>query len=88
MFAGVKLCLLLLVLGFTFPHVLCLQEFSCACYVGYSGSRCEIDVDECLSSPCQNEAECVERSTRPDVNVEDAAGYECVCLPGFEGGYK
>lgn len=49
------------------PH--CSNEFPIA------GKTCEIDVNECISNPCQNNATC----------VDDVNGYICECLPGFKG---
>ena len=42
-----------------------------------SGVNCELEADECLSSPCQNGALCEDRF----------AEVECFCLPGFAGKY-
>lgn len=42
---------------------------------GFSGALCQLDVDECASTPCRNGAKCVDQ---PD-------GYECRCAEG-EGG--
>lgn len=40
-----------------------------------SGVDCEIDVDECESSPCRNKATCI-----------DLEGtFECKCTDGFQG---
>ena len=44
-------------------------------------TTCE-DNDECLSAPCQNNAQCAESNT--DASVEDDV-YECDCLPGWSG---
>ena len=55
-----------------------IAQYECACVDGYSGPMCEDDVNECLSSPCLNGAEC-----------RDLIGkYECNCLPGFTGMVK
>ena len=48
--------------------------YLCSCADGYEGINCEIDIDECLSSPCQR-GEC----------INDIAKYTCVCPPGFQG---
>ena len=32
----------------------------CFCPAGFTGARCEIDVDECASAPCYNGATCVD----------------------------
>ena len=34
-----------------------------------------LDINECASSPCQNEAEC----------NDEVDGYMCVCVQGFTG---
>ena len=36
---------------------------------------CEVDRDECLSEPCQNNGTCVDGSN----------GFRCNCLPGYTG---
>ena len=57
----------------------CLAEtessFSCLCIPGYTGTRCETDVNECTSNPCQNGATCIDQ-----VN-----GVLCECTAGWEG---
>ncbi|XP_022095362.1 uncharacterized protein LOC110981781 [Acanthaster planci] len=47
----------------------------CVCPAGYSGDNCEINVNECLSTPCQFGGEC-----RDVIN-----GYICLCSPGRGG---
>ena len=32
----------------------------CFCPAGFTGARCEINVDECASAPCYNGATCVD----------------------------
>lgn len=42
------------------------------------GAKCEIDIDECDSAPCQNGGLC-----------KDGMGdFECQCKPGFLGKLK
>ncbi|XP_041478166.1 sushi, von Willebrand factor type A, EGF and pentraxin domain-containing protein 1-like [Lytechinus variegatus] len=51
-------------------------NFQCICAPGFTGSNCEIDVDECaLYRPCLHSGTCLDR-----VN-----GYSCICLPGYTG---
>ncbi|XP_032426319.1 versican core protein [Xiphophorus hellerii] len=47
----------------------------CVCTPGFSGLRCETDVDECNSNPCLNGATCLDR-----VN-----SFTCLCLPSYTG---
>lgn len=47
----------------------------CNCPRGYSGDRCEILVDKCLSNPCRNGALCISLSL----------GYTCSCSYPWTG---
>ena len=47
----------------------------CFCPAGFTGERCEINVDECASQPCYNGGTC----------VDSPQGYRCECAPGFTG---
>lgn len=49
--------------------------FNSFCPAGFSGRRCEIDIDECASSPCYNGGICTDLPQ----------GYRCKCPPGFTG---
>ncbi len=49
--------------------------YACSCEDGWTGEHCDIDVDECVDSPCQNGAQCE--------NLD--GGFECVCVDGWEG---
>lgn len=50
-------------------------DFTCECAAGYTGPRCEEEIDECLTAVCPANSECVDA-----VN-----SYICVCNPGFKG---
>jgi hypothetical protein len=45
------------------------------CPLGFSGSRCEVDRDECAINPCLNGGQCIDRQN----------DFECRCPPGFVG---
>uniref|UniRef100_A0A8C2GDN5 Notch receptor 2 n=1 Tax=Cyprinus carpio TaxID=7962 RepID=A0A8C2GDN5_CYPCA len=47
----------------------------CMCQIGYMGSYCEDEVDECRSSPCRNGGTCVDYQS----------GYDCKCKAGYQG---
>nr|XP_043901328.1 protein delta homolog 2 [Solea senegalensis] len=48
---------------------------TCRCLVGFTGPRCETDVDDCLMMPCGNGATCVDGVNR----------FSCLCPTGFTG---
>lgn len=50
-------------------------SFTCSCLAGFTGRRCQIDVDDCASSPCQNRGTCNDQ-----VN-----GFTCHCPPRYTG---
>ncbi|XP_019904939.2 sushi, nidogen and EGF-like domain-containing protein 1 isoform X3 [Esox lucius] len=50
-------------------------SFSCSCLAGFTGRRCQIEVDECLSYPCQNGGTC----------FDQVSGFICQCPAGFTG---
>ena len=49
-----------------------------------AGSNCDVDVDECVSTPCANNATCVESGTDSTVPIDS---YQCGCPPGWAGGF-
>ncbi|XP_049592179.1 protein eyes shut homolog [Syngnathus scovelli] len=48
--------------------------FRCRCRRGFTGPRCEINVDECSSSPCVN-----------GFCYDVVDGFYCLCSPGYAG---
>ncbi|XP_033732075.1 uncharacterized protein LOC117321677 [Pecten maximus] len=50
-------------------------SFRCDCKLGYQGSRCEREIEECESLPCKERGECVATSK----------GFLCLCKDGYGG---
>eukprot|EP01049_Picozoa_sp_SAG25_P000368 SAG25_NODE_12_length_28061_cov_181.931795_16_plen_5330_part_01 len=60
--------------------------------LGSQGGNCDVDLDECASSPCKNGAQCTEsgqgrsaKSATVDSRVPFGF-FSCKCLPGFANG--
>ena len=49
-------------------------DFTCQCAVGYTGSTCEVNIDDCVSVTCPSNSVCEDR----------VDAFVCVCLSGFE----
>ena len=48
-----------------------------------TGGTCSIDMDECLSTPCQNAAVCTDSTTEATVSSDT---YQCTCAAGWGNG--
>lgn len=51
------------------------RSYECQCDVGYTGSDCDVDIDDCEVNSCQNNATC----------LDSVNNYTCQCLPTFTG---
>ncbi|XP_029133379.2 protocadherin Fat 4 [Labrus bergylta] len=51
------------------------EVFNCTCPVGFTGTLCEDDIDECEVNPCENKGTC----------VNTAGSFYCHCQGGFSG---
>lgn len=68
------------VLDLASPNTKCFNGGSCfnsacCCPTGFTGERCEITINQCVSQPCQNGGLC---SSFP-------GGFTCICLSGYSG---
>ncbi|XP_067851680.1 sushi, nidogen and EGF-like domain-containing protein 1 isoform X2 [Heptranchias perlo] len=50
-------------------------SYTCSCRAGFTGRRCQIDIDDCASNDCQNGGTC----------IDGIDGYSCKCKLGFIG---
>ena len=69
------------------PKIVCeaIDNYSCLCIErGWEGHDCEIDVDECISAPCQNGATCVD-SVSSCALVNGSACEPVGMVPGHNG---
>ena len=37
------------------------DNYQCSCALGYTGTNCEININDCASNPCQNNGSCIVR---------------------------
>ena len=52
-----------------------LSSYTCNCQSGYTGSDCEVDVNDCINADCSGNGRC----------VDGVNSYNCVCNPGYSG---
>ncbi|XP_012889103.1 PREDICTED: sushi, nidogen and EGF-like domain-containing protein 1 [Dipodomys ordii] len=50
-------------------------SYTCSCRAGFTGRRCQLDVNECTSHPCQNGGIC----------THGVNSFTCQCPAGFRG---
>ncbi|XP_055502008.1 sushi, nidogen and EGF-like domain-containing protein 1 [Leucoraja erinacea] len=50
-------------------------SYTCSCRAGFTGRRCQIDIDECASYPCHNGGTCLDGQN----------AYTCQCTAGYTG---
>ena len=55
----------------------CPRGYTCDCVPGFFGDDCEVDVDYCMSAPCQNNGTCHD--------IMGGPGYSCTCPRGYTG---
>ena len=48
-------------------------SFRCSCFQGFTGPRCETNINECESFPCQNDGTC----------LDEPGAFRCICVPGM-----
>lgn len=52
-----------------------MNGFRCSCPAGFTGDRCETDIDDCQGDPCLNGATCIDLVNQ----------FRCQCVPGYVG---
>ena len=63
-------------------HCAEIAEYTAQCQQRYGGN-CDLDVDECQSSPCAHDNQCVDSHNDPSVPKH---AYRCICSQGWANG--
>lgn len=50
-------------------------SYTCACADGFTGTNCDLNIDDCALAPCQNGGACTDGDN----------GFTCTCADGFTG---
>lgn len=54
------------------------NNFSCSCIPGMTGRLCDVDIDDCVSQPCNHNGRC----------IDELGGFHCDCTStGYTGDY-
>jgi len=51
-------------------------SFTCSCNAGWTGDKCQTDVDDCAAYPCKNEGSCRDAGNQ---------AFSCTCADGWKG---
>ena len=60
-----------------------LNGFICSCEAGFSGIRCEEDIDDCQSSPCVNGVYLTRHNATSKQKKSQATFYSCISVCNF-----
>lgn len=52
-----------------------LRGYRCTCNRGFTGSNCYVNIDDCVTNVCQNDAQC----------LDGILAYSCLCSKGYKG---
>jgi protein crumbs len=51
------------------------NDYTCTCAPGYTGTRCQVNIDDCADTPCQHGGVC----------TDGVSSFNCTCQPGYTG---
>ena len=52
-------------------------NFTCNCSAGYTGTECEVNIDDCVGVDCSGNGEC----------LDGVNSFTCECSPGYTGAF-